>query len=340
VIKLFNKIYENFKKYIKENYKSLIIWFIIIFLFVYKVPYVVYKPGGAINLNTRVKVTDGYKTNGKLEMAYVSMVNGNIPVILLSYVIPNWDIESVKDASYDDLTIDDLNKMEKLEMQNSIDNATILAYHKANKEINVTNNICNVAYVDKKANTDLKVNDQIISINGTKTNSFEDIKNILNKLNENDKISLQVKRDGNIIGATAELYVDEDNSPKIGVILVNTYEYNETPEVTVTTKASESGPSGGLMLSLAIYNSLTENDITHGKTIIGTGTIDQDGNVGEIDGVKYKLIGAEKQKAEIFLCPKENLEEALQVKKDNNLKIEVVGVATFDDAINYLNNLN
>ena len=43
------------------------------------------------------------------------------------------------------------------------------------------------------------------------------------------------------------------------------------------------------MTALAIYNYLTEEDITHGKTIVGTGTIDINGNVGLIGGVKYKL---------------------------------------------------
>lgn len=104
----------------------------------------------------------------------------------------------------------------------------------------------------------------------------------------------------------------------------------------VAFKSSESGPSGGLMTALAIYNSLVEEDITKGRYIIGTGTIDKDGNVGEIGGVKYKIIGAVKKDADIFLCPVENLEEALEVKKENDLNIEIKGVKTLEEAINYL----
>ena len=48
---------------------------------------------------------------------------------------------------------------------------------------------------------------------------------------------------------------------------------------------------------LAIYKELIEEDITHGLKIVGTGTIDELGNVGEIDGVKYKILGAVKNKA-------------------------------------------
>ena len=52
------------------------------------------------------------------------------------------------------------------------------------------------------------------------------------------------------------------------------------------------------MMSLAIYNALTNNDLTKGRLIVGTGTIDENGKVGEIDGVKYKLKSAVNKKAD------------------------------------------
>ena len=71
--------------------------------------------------------------------------------------------------------------------------------------------------------------------------------------------------------------------------------------IKVKTKSSESGASGGFMTALAIYNALTSDDITKGKIIAGTGTIDSEGNVGVIGGVKYKLSGAVKNHADIML---------------------------------------
>ena len=53
------------------------------------------------------------------------------------------------------------------------------------------------------------------------------------------------------------------------------------------------------MLTLAIYNSLVDKDITKGKKVVGTGTIEEDGSVGSIGGVKYKLNGAVRQKADV-----------------------------------------
>jgi PDZ domain-containing protein len=78
--------------------------------------------------------------------------------------------------------------------------------------------------------------------------------------------------------------------------------------------------------------------LSKGRNVVGTGTIDKDGNVGSIGGVKYKLIGAVKNKADIFLVPNgENYEEALKVKKEKNYDIKIVGVSTLKDAINELN---
>ena len=90
------------------------------------------------------------------------------------------------------------------------------------------------------------------------------------------------------------------------------------------------------MLALEIYNKLTNEDITHGYKIAGTGTIDDLGKVGTIGGVKYKLKGAVSDKAKVFFVPASNYEEAMKVKNDNNYKIEVVKVEKLIDAINYL----
>ena len=110
-----------------------------------------------------------------------------------------------------------------------------------------------------------------------------------------------------------------------------------TPKIEIDYKASESGPSGGLMLALSIYNSLVKEDITKGRVIVGTGCIDEDGSVGSIGGVEYKLKGAVKNGADIFLVPNgENYEEAIKLKKDNDYKIKIKGISTFDEALEYL----
>lgn len=332
---MFNKLYSNVKNFIVENYKFLIIWGIIIFLFFYEFPYVIYTPGGIVNLEDRIEVENSRDTEGSLNMSYVSLVKGTLPMILLSYIIPNWDLVKSSEITAPDESVDELLELEKLYMQSSIDNATILAYEKAGKELNITREVNNIVYISDDADTDLEIYDELLTADGIEVNDVVELREIVNSKNEGDTITFLVNRNGKEKECSAKIYNTEDGL-KVGVSFLTTYEYETNPEISVATKASESGSSGGLMLTLAIYNAITDEDITKGRTVVGTGTISLDGTVGAIDGVKYKILGAVKSDAEIFLCPMENYEEALSVKDEFNLDIEIHGVATFDEALEYL----
>lgn len=334
---MFNKIYEKVKQFIKENYKFLLVFISLVILFTLELPYVVYTPGGIVPLEKRIEVTNKYDSKGSLNMSYVNFRKGTIPVIALSFIIPDWDLEKSSEVTGTNQSVDDLLEMEKLYMTSSIDNATIVAYQNAKKDIQITNEVHNIIYIDDNAKTDIKLYDQLISVNDKKINNIDELKEYINTLNEGNKVNVLVKRGKKKVNCYAYVYKIEDTL-KIGVAFLNTYEYTTDPKISVKTKSSESGSSGGLMLSLAIYNSITKEDITHGLKIVGTGTIDVDGNVGAIDGVKYKMLGAKKNKADIFLCPKENYDEAIKVKKKYNLKMDVVSIDTFTDALNYLQN--
>ena len=120
--------------------------------------------------------------------------------------------------------------------------------------------------------------------------------------------------------------------------MITNYEYELDPKIKINFKESEGGSSGGVMMAVSIYNAITEEDITKGLNISGTGTIDINGNVGEIDGVKYKIMGAVKNNMDIVFVPPGNYEEAINTKKENNKDIEIISVETFDDVINYLEN--
>ncbi len=336
---MFTKIYEKIKEFIKENYKELIILLVVVLLFTIELPYSIYTPGGAVDLNDRITVQNEYDSEGSFNMAYVSMVRGSIPFLLISYVIPDWDIVPAEEITAEGEDLDEMLEREKLYMQESMDAAIINAYQAAGKEVTITDTINEVSYLAEEADTDLKIGDIILEVNGEAIDSLEDLRNIVEALEVGEKVDLIVSRDGKERECYAVTY-DTSDGAKIGVSLLTTYEYETDPEVTITSKASEAGSSGGLMMSLTIYNKLVEEDITGGKKIVGTGTIDIDGNVGEIGGVRYKLIGAVKNDAEIFMCPEENYEEAKSVAEEKDYDITIISVATFDEAIKKLEEFN
>lgn len=326
-----------FLKKNKEFFKCLVTIIIVYFICTIELPFVVYKPGGIVNLNDRILIKND-NIKGSLSMCYVSLMRGTIPILALSYIFPNWDILPREDVTVANESIDELLTLEKIYMASSINNATYVAYQKAGKPIKIKSQKNNVISITKEAQTDIQIYDDILAINNQPIKNLNDISDILKNFHENDKIEVLVLRKNKKVKTTAQIY-QLNNELKMGIVILPTYEYDTDPEIKIKTKSSESGSSGGLMMALAIYNKLVDEDITKGKKVVGTGTIDQMGNVGEIDGVKYKILGAVKNKADIFLCPIENYDEALEVKKDNKLNITVKAVKNFDEALNYLKNI-
>ena len=329
---MFTKVYEKIKSYIKENYKFLLSLLALFVFFFYELPFVIYRPGGTIDVGTRIVMDEKYESSGTLSMAYVSMMKGNIPFVLLSFVIPNWDLVPASTLTVGDESVDDTIERDRLYLEEGLDNATISAYMEAGKEVNIERINHVITYITNEAQTDLKVGDIILNINGNSFDTLEELQIYINSLDKEQEVSFLVQRGEKERACHAQIY-EIDGVLKVGISIINKFVYEENPEVTIETKASESGSSGGLMTALSIYNALVSEDITKGRNIVGTGTIDSLGNVGEIGGVKYKLLGAEKAHADIFLCPVENYEEALQVKEDNHLDLELISVGTLKEAI-------
>ena len=269
-------------------------------------------------------------------MNYVSVMKANVPAIVLSLFVPNWDIYNEEDIT--GLDYKTLFKIEQIDLKKSIYLASLNAYRKAGKNINVTLEKPYVTLVSEESKTDLLVLDEIISIDGKKFTKLSEFQEYISSLDFDDKVTFVVKENGKEKEKYAYV-INLEGEKKVGISIVTEYDFESDPKLEMKTKASEAGSSGGLMLSLEIYDKLTSKDLSHGKKVMGTGTIDEDGNVGAIGGVKYKMLGAQKDGADIFFVPKENYDEAKKVYKKNNLSFKLVMVETFDEAINYLNNL-
>src|SRR5690606_13868518 len=98
----------------------------------------------------------------------------------------------------------------------------------------------------------------------------------------------------------------------LGATIANKQEITpDVEEFKVTVEAGQiGGPSADLMFALEIYNRMVGDDVTKGYTIAGTGEIDAQGNVGVIGGIKFKVVAADRQEADIFFAPKDLYPEA------------------------------
>ena len=332
---MISKLYEKVVNYIKKEYKFLLLCLLIIVVGVFPLSVSLYIGGGIIDLDSRVEVENEYKEKGSFNLSYVRETRATIPTYLLSFIF-DWErvnIESVKIDENDNSK--DMWKREKLYLKEANDNAIINAYKLAGEKITINKELFQVLYVDSVSDTNLMIGDEIISIDGVNITSLLDMNNLTDSKNVGDKITIKVKRDGKEKNCEATI-IELDGSKKIGIYMIKLYDYELERDVDLKFSNREGGSSGGLMLSLAIYNRLVEEDITKGRKIVGTGTIDSNGNVGEIGGVKYKLKGAVRNKADIFLVPIDNYVEAMHEKEEHDYDIEIVKVSTLKEAINYL----
>jgi PDZ domain-containing protein len=90
------------------------------------------------------------------------------------------------------------------------------------------------------------------------------------------------------------------------------------------------GPSAGQMFALGIIDKLTPGSLNGGKKVAGTGTIDNEGNVGAIGGIRQKMYSARSAGATWFLAPASNCDE---VTGHIPSGLKVVAVKTLDNSL-------
>ncbi|MFI9251398.1 S16 family serine protease [Streptomyces sp. NPDC053069] len=109
-------------------------------------------------------------------------------------------------------------------------------------------------------------------------------------------------------------------------------------KVKVTLKLADvGGPSAGLLFTLGIIDKLdgdgSGGDLTGGRTIAGTGTIDPAGKVGAVGGVALKMQAARRDGASVFLVPED---ECADAKAELPRGLRLVPVTTLKSAVNSL----
>lgn len=333
---IINKLYEKIKLFIKENLTGIIIIIIFLFLFLFKLPYYVFGSGGLINTEEKVDINNKIQFKGSLNMTYVSSIQGTPITLLYALINPEYDIENINEVKASNENIKDEEYRNKLLLQEANNTALLVAYKHSNIPYAIKNNKVYVTYVDENSKTDLKIKDQIIKIDNNKIKTKQDLYDYINKKDPNDEVTFTVINNNKKYKRKAKL-INVYNKAKVGVIVTEDYDISSSLDVDIHFKGSESGSSGGLMLTLTLYSYINNIDLTKGKVIAGTGTISEDGTVGEISGIKYKLSGAVKKGADVLLVPDgDNYKEAVKLKKKYNYDIVLVPISSFDEALDYL----
>ena len=270
-------------------------------------------------------------------------------VSILQYWLAKAEQEVFIGEDYESyLSNEELNIQGKIMKDNSITNAIIVAYKAASKKnpnVTIDEYFQGVIihtiyeYTDKQ----IKQGDVITKINHQSFNNADEYANLLSQVvsdKANKTVNLTVLRNNKEIELNVKIN-DTENGRKVGISVYPHHVIRSTSPQYTLHSAKTSGPSGGLMQTIAVYNALIAGDITKGKKIMGTGTIEIDGSVGEIGGVKQKIITANNYHADYVFIPHANYQDALtQYRLLKNPSYPTpIEVNTFDDVLQFFEGL-
>jgi len=176
----------------------------------------------------------------------------------------------------------------------------------------------------------LQVGDVITSVDGTAVTSTPQLTELIRAKPAGTARTIGYTRAGTASTATVTTAAGDGGAPRIGVEI----EPKQPHPFQLSFDLDRiGGPSAGLMFALAIIDKVKPEDLTGGKVIAGTGTIDDAGDVGRIGGIPQKLVGAKAAGAQWFLTPDGNCAEAMANRQPG---LPLVKIKTLDDALSAL----
>ncbi|MGY0230554.1 YlbL family protein [Longispora urticae] len=298
-----------------------------------KVPYVALGPGPTVNTLGQYKdatiITiegrDSYQPKGQLRLVTVS-VSPEISLLDAVYywfdtdtaVVPR---ELVYPPDKSQKQVDNENAQQFQRSQSSAETA---ALRKLGYEVKIS---IKEVTAGKPADGKLKPGDIVTTVDGTTISGVPDISALIKAKPVGTTFVFEYTRDGVKGSVPIASAANEKGEPAIGVSL----EPIQPHPFKIDVKLGDiGGPSAGLMFTLGILAKLDATDLTGGIVIAGTGTMDDNGNVGPIGGIAQKLVGAKRDGAKFFLTPADNCAEAV---KNAVPGLPLAKVKTLDDAL-------
>jgi len=154
----------------------------------------------------------------------------------------------------------------------------------------------------------LRVGDVITSVDGEPVTAAARLTELIRAEPEGSTLTIGYTRDDQPATVRITTRAQDGGPPRIGVEIAD--EQPRPFELTIDLDEI-GGPSAGLMFALGIIDKIQPEDLTGGKVIAGTGTIDAAGDIGPIGGIPQKLVGARAADAVAFLVPEANCAEAV-----------------------------
>ena len=282
--------------------------------------------------------TEYYDFDGNLFQLTVRRDEASALIYLWSYVDNSFDLYPREVILPKGVTPQELSEISIQNMKTSENVAIAVALKNLNYDIDSKGDGVLVVGIldDSPVKGKLLKGDLLTTINGEQIFSASEFIATLRKYDIGETVTIGLTRDidgkDTEISISTELieHIEYDNEPMVGFLATTVNERFDFPfEIDIKT-GNVGGPSAGLMMALNVYNNLIPNDITNSLIVAGTGTIEIDGSVGPVGGIRQKVIAAKRAGSELILVPTANYEEASPFSTDETA---IVPVDSFEEAL-------
>ena len=303
-----------------------------------KTDYYFMSPGPPYQWDIEYGNIENYEFDGNLFQLTVRRDEANALIYAWSYINDSVDLYPREVILPKGVTPEELSQISIQNMKTSENVAIAVALNYLGYDIGSKGDGVSVVGIldDSPVKDKLQKGDLLNSINGEEISSATEFIATLRRYQIGDTVTIGVKRDfdgerKNIEVQTKLIeHVEYEGEPMVGFLATTVNERFDFPfEVDIKT-GNVGGPSAGLMMALNVYNNLIPEDITNSLVVAGTGTIEIDGSVGPVGGIKQKVIAAKRSGAQLILVPNANFEEALPMATESTA---IVAIDSFEEAL-------
>lgn len=280
----------------------------------------------------RIDGAETDSTDGTLNMTTVSVrTNMTLPQAFGRWIATDDTLVPVEQVLPADLSDDEIRELNKRAFVASEASATVAAMRHLGRPTEV---VVHDIVEDSAAAGLLEPDDVILAANGRQVTQPGQVQEVVRSLQPGDRLELVVRRAGteHTVAVALGADPDEDGKALLGVVMTSA----PSGGIDVTYNLQDvGGPSAGMIFALAVIDKLSPGELTGGHVVAGTGTINDDGEVGPIGGITHKIASARNANVELFLAPEGNCADAA---RSNAGDMVVASVANLDDAIAAMEN--
>jgi PDZ domain-containing protein len=303
------------------------------------VPYVVLSPGPTVNTlgstskgQPLVQISGHpvYRTSGNLNLVTVTFAGGpgdeiNLYQALQAWLEPHDAVVPQEEIFGSSTNSQEIQQQNAQQMTSSQETATAAALNELKipyqTEVSIAGTVKGMP-----AYGVLQPGDVVLAVDGHQVTSQRQAAGLIAGRRPGTPVQLTVSRGGRSLTRQVAT-INHGGKAEIGVVVQDQFKF----PFKVTISVGEiGGPSAGMMFALGIIDKLTQDNLTGGRFIAGTGEIEPNGKVDPIGGIQQKMAGARHDGATVFLAPAANCSD---VKGAVPAGMKIVKVSTLDQAV-------